>query len=301
MQQVTIGPEFFAKITLDYSDWRLALVREFLQTCMDAPGCKTISVTVGDGGLQHGDTMLVVENDGKPMDRDTLENKLLTLGGSGKNFEGENTGGFVVAKSLLYYCRRHYMIHTGHLLVSGRGTTFEIEEVEAIPGTRITVVLDGDQQAKLREAICHFAALAQWEGTLTLDGKPLRTKVDLNTYRGTPKPEEDSDEERTPDSPWFGRHPEDIPTPDRLKSDVQSRGMKATAAEYGITEAQLLKMVGPEPEQAYQDAIKPKVGNIDAAGNIAIAIATVENYHPSGGKRKKPRSQGRKRKGGNNA
>jgi cyclopropane-fatty-acyl-phospholipid synthase len=45
--------EFFAKITLDYSDWRWALAREFLQNCMDAPGCKTIFVRVGDGGLQE--------------------------------------------------------------------------------------------------------------------------------------------------------------------------------------------------------------------------------------------------------
>lgn len=169
--QVRIGPEFFAKIKLDYADWRYALAREFLQNSIDAPGCRRINVTVGRDGP---DTVLTVANDGRPMDRDTLENKLLTLGGSGKNFEGENTGGFGVAKSLLYYTHKGYAIRTGALTVSGAGAQYAIEEGGArLDGTTSTVTLAGDEEDALVEAFRTFAAYAQWRGVLTVNGRQL--------------------------------------------------------------------------------------------------------------------------------
>lgn len=171
--QVKIGPEFFAKIKLDYADWRWALVREFLQNCIDAPGCKRISVSVADGGLQHGGTVLTVENDGAPMDRETLTGKLLTLGGSGKNFEGECTGGFGVAKSLLYYCHSSYGIHTGALQVGGCGAQYTVTETMYLAGTRSTVVMPGDESERIKRKVERFAALAQWRGKLTLNGAEI--------------------------------------------------------------------------------------------------------------------------------
>jgi hypothetical protein len=80
-KQVKIAPEFFAKIKLDYANWRWALVREFLQNCFDAPGCKQVDVSIVEDAKS---TVLTVSNDGAAMDEDTLFNKLLTLGGSGK-------------------------------------------------------------------------------------------------------------------------------------------------------------------------------------------------------------------------
>lgn len=174
-QQVKIGPEFFRKIKLDYADWRWALVREFLQNCFDAPGSRNVEVTVESNGDA---TILTVVNDGASMDRDTLVNKLLTLGGSGKNFEGENTGGFGVAKSLLYYCHQNYVITTGNLTVRGSGAQYAISERETTePGTRSMVAVDGDEASELRDAVRKFAGMAQWKGTLKLDGEVLATDL----------------------------------------------------------------------------------------------------------------------------
>ena len=131
-QQVRISPEFFRKIKLDYADWRWALVREFLQNCFDAPGCRSVELSVVTDGAT---TALTVVNDGRSMDRDTLVNKLLTLGGSGKNFQGENTGGFGVAKSLLYYCHAGYVISTGDMLVRGCGAQDTITAQLPVLGT----------------------------------------------------------------------------------------------------------------------------------------------------------------------
>lgn len=169
-QQVKIGPEFFQKVKLDYADWRYALAREFLQNCFDAPGCKTVEVTVKRDGP---DTRLTVANDGRPMSRDELENKLLTLGGSGKNFEGENTGGFGVAKSLLYYTHKSYSIWTGTLKVTGAGAQYEIESVHPNAGTTSIVTLAGDEVAALVEQFERFAAYAQWRGTLLVNNRNL--------------------------------------------------------------------------------------------------------------------------------
>src|SRR5437868_6960106 len=123
MAQVAIGREFFEKIKYDYSNWRWALIREFLQNSMDAPNSRNISVTIKPEGLN---TLLIVENDGEPMDEHTLTHKLLTLGGSGKDFASNSVGGFGVAKSLLYYCHLEYRIYSGQWYVQGSGAQYEM-------------------------------------------------------------------------------------------------------------------------------------------------------------------------------
>lgn len=173
--QVRIGREFFAKIKLDYADWQWALIREFLQNSFDAPGSKNVYVECKDATDADGvKCILTVGNDGAPMTRDILENKLLTLGGSGKNFEGENTGGFGVAKSLLYYCHKSFAIRTGNLVVQGEGAQYTITEVaDGTKGTISTVLVEGAHAAKLLEQARRFSFLSQWKGNLVVDGQLL--------------------------------------------------------------------------------------------------------------------------------
>lgn len=179
--QVRIGREFFQKVKMDYADWRWALVREFLQNCFDAPGSRNVTVEIIRSG---GTTGLEVTNDGAPMDRETLVNKLLTLGGSGKNFDGENTGGFGVAKSLLYYCHQSYRIQTGALVVSGEGGEYSISDAtEPLTGTRSTIVIDGDCGDDLEAAVETFAARAQWKGKLVMNGRELATDLKKGARR----------------------------------------------------------------------------------------------------------------------
>lgn len=168
--QVKIGREFFSKIKNDYADWRWALVREFLQNSFDAPGCSEVEVDIrgGEGAM----TVLTVRNNGAPMTRDILVNKLLTLGGSGKNFEGENTGGFGVAKSLLYYCHLGYRIRTGEMLVEGEGAQYRIKP-DDFDGTESSIRVQGDEVQALCSMVKRFASFAQWKGQLTLNGLSL--------------------------------------------------------------------------------------------------------------------------------
>lgn len=179
--QIRIGPEFFAKIKNDYSNWSWALVREFAQNSIDAKGSKNIEFTISL--LPNGCTQLICHNDGAPMTRDILTNKLLTLGGSGKNFEDGNIGGFGVAKSLLYYCHRHYTIYTGDYKVVGSGAQYTIEDAEYFAGTKSIIEMDGDHVDSLCRQVRLFAAYSQWSGRLALNGKELECNHPKGAFR----------------------------------------------------------------------------------------------------------------------
>ena len=168
--QVKISREFFKKIPRDYADWRWALIREFLQNCFDAPRSKNVTIDITPEG---DNTLLTVTNDGAPMTREILVGKLLTLGGTGKGFEGSCIGGFGVAKSLLYYCHLNYRIQTGDLLVTGTGGDYIINSQPHFHGTRSTVLVEGDHVDALVTKAKIFASLAQWPGTLTVNGEVL--------------------------------------------------------------------------------------------------------------------------------
>jgi len=176
---VTIGPEFFIKAKKDYTDWRFALVREFFQNCMD---CGSTRIVV-DTSEANGTTSLSVTNDGEPMTQDVLINKLLSLGSSGKNFEG-TTGGFGKAKEILYFCHERYMIHSGSLIVEGSGAAYDLQiDAPFLSGTKSDIVIDGYHESDLLMAIRKFIGFAQWDGVFVINGDEF--KGDLR--KGSPR------------------------------------------------------------------------------------------------------------------
>ena len=115
--QVKIGPEFFGKVKKDYADWRWAFVREIVSNGVDA-GASLVSVEIIPVGEKH--SQVTVFNNGAPMSRETLVDKLLHLGGSTKD-GGSSIGGFGAAKLILYFCHESYVIESGSLRVDGVG------------------------------------------------------------------------------------------------------------------------------------------------------------------------------------
>jgi len=189
--QVAIGPEFFAKAKNDYNDWHWALVREFLQNSGDC-GSNDIEVTIKRVPVEErsapsatGVTRVTVKNNGAPMDREVIVNKLLALGASGKDFAG-TVGGFGKAKEILYFCWLNYRIHSGKYLVEGSGAGYNLSETDYIHGTESTIEIgECDCIPKLVEQVKKFAAMWQWRGNLRLtyleDGweKTVRLETDL--------------------------------------------------------------------------------------------------------------------------
>jgi len=137
-KQIKIGPEFFAKAKNDYNDWHWAIIREFMQNSIDC-GSDTIGISINLDN--DGETSLVVENNGEPMTRDIMENKLLSLGSSGKEFK-DSVGGFGKAKEILYFCHSAYTIKSGNIVVKGSGAEYTIEQSDdKVDGTASAILI----------------------------------------------------------------------------------------------------------------------------------------------------------------
>lgn len=171
--QVKIGPEFFAKAKLDYSDWRTAWIRELAQNSWDIPDTKIITLTT----TSHGNyTEAIWTNDGQPMTLDILLNKFLSLGSSGKNFEG-TVGGYGKAKELLAFCHKSWEIHTGSHLVIGIGGEYDIKEAEYYYGTKTRVIMEGDEAEELNVRMRQYIPMCQWNGKVILNGELITDRL----------------------------------------------------------------------------------------------------------------------------
>ena len=181
MAQVKIGPEFFSKELREYSSWTWAYVREAFQNSIDAPRSSLIKFDVGN---QDGNTIVTWSNDGSPMDLDTIENKLFSLGGTGKNCQGENVGGFGKAKTLLYFAHVNYIIKTGNLIIRGCGGDYTVETIsEYYPGTISTVTIKGEHSAVIEGKAKQFVSHAQWSGSFVINGKPMKGNLHKGSLR----------------------------------------------------------------------------------------------------------------------
>ena len=179
-RHITIGPEFFAKTFNDYANWHWAIVREFFQNSIDC-GSRNINVIIHD---EDGKTHLEVKNDGKPMDEEILVDKLLALGGSGKNFEDDNTGGFGKAKEILYFCHDSYYIRTGNLTVEGSGAKYTlVANGEYLRGTHSKIVIDGEHADDLGRQIKWWLGLAQCSCSFYVNG----IEYDASQRKGSPR------------------------------------------------------------------------------------------------------------------
>lgn len=179
-RHITIGSEFFSKAFNDYANWQWAIMREFFQNSVDA-GATDIRVAIRES---DGQTYLEVTNNGEPMDEEILVDKLLALGGSGKNFDGENTGGFGKAKEILYFCHKSYLIHSGDFLVEGNGATYTLDgDVPFNDGTTSKIVIDGHHEEKLLQAAKSWVGLAQCKATFTINGE----EREADMRKGSPR------------------------------------------------------------------------------------------------------------------
>lgn len=176
-RQVQVPHSYFKKAKSEYADWRWAMIREFIQNSYDAQAT-TIDFRLS---VNECDAIeLSVNDDGIGMDRDTLENVLLCMGGSRKP-DGA-IGGFGYAKAILFFAHQSYTIRTQGLRVEGSGGEYRLStEDTVVSGTQITVELDDDSDLfdEWRERIEAYASSCYLEFatgrpvTIRLDGQEL--------------------------------------------------------------------------------------------------------------------------------
>lgn len=118
MQQIEIPVDhFFRAASKSYNNWITAVIREFHQNCTDAGATRI------DYDFSEEDLTLTVIDNGSGCTSEDIKYKLLTLGGSGK-VSGETTGGFGIAKEILYFPWQEWSIRTRDVLVKGSGSKF---------------------------------------------------------------------------------------------------------------------------------------------------------------------------------
>lgn len=138
--QVKVPREFFAKSKLEYSDWRWAYFRELIQNSYDA-GATQISFDIQ--AAEDNQIKISCADNGCGMDRNTLINVLLALGGS-KKPDG-SIGGFGYAKSLLFFAHNSYYVRTQNWFVAGTGGDYELKGHSTfVDGTSIVVKMDAE-------------------------------------------------------------------------------------------------------------------------------------------------------------
>jgi hypothetical protein len=144
---IQIGREFFSSAVRDYQDWKEKWWREAIQNAVDAGATRIEMREVVDA---NGQREIECIDNGKGMSLDTLINKFLVLGATGKTAEVSVVGGFGKAKELLILPWLSWEIHSGTVGVLGEGAEYEVMTLDKPqPGTMIRVVMPKDQCTNL--------------------------------------------------------------------------------------------------------------------------------------------------------
>jgi hypothetical protein len=181
MAEVKIGARFFSGAFHEYRDVSWAFIREILQNSLDAEATQ-IDVVIGEGKVR-------VRDNGVGMTRDVIENKLLTLGESGKEFAGSSVGGFGKAKEILYFAQDGYVILTHRLSVVGTGGSYEIrDDMPYQQGTLSEVTWSASHPChNLREDCIRFISLVdRADVRFTVNGKQAKSGLSGTTLKSIP-------------------------------------------------------------------------------------------------------------------
>jgi hypothetical protein len=165
-----IDPGYFERAEQEYSTpWKLVWWREAIQNSVDAKA-KNINLSVDDAG----DFMKVTcIDDGIGMDKDTLQNKFLALGGTTKGQAGQ-IGGFGVAKKILCFRWPKWLIHTREHILSSTDGRMEYEKASYREGTLLEVLMPkADNMYTPTYMACNFLDRCNLPGVrVTIDGTP---------------------------------------------------------------------------------------------------------------------------------
>ena len=139
-KQVRIPHDYFFKMAIrDYYSWKSALFREFIQNSVDA-GATIIE-------FEYDEEYLTIRDNGSGMDIETIENALLTLGGTKK--DGDSVGGLGKAKEILYFAWPDWMISTKGLKVNGSGPMYSINKTKYKKGVTSKIKIGSNIQEPL--------------------------------------------------------------------------------------------------------------------------------------------------------
>lgn len=139
---ISIGRRFLEAALNDYEDWEEKWWREAIQNAVDA-GATEIELVATQNA--DGTMTIACDDNGKGMDLETLQNKFLVLGETGKTGDGTSVGGFGKAKEMLLLPWLSWsVVISGHRVV-GNGLDGEFSVAPERKGVRLEVVMPADK------------------------------------------------------------------------------------------------------------------------------------------------------------
>ncbi len=174
---IDIPSDFFSKTLKEYRNWHFAWFRETVQNSSDA-GASQIDFTITE--LKHS-IKLTVQDNGHGLNKKSLTEGLLTLGGSIKQKVSQNEnktiGGFGYAKHIILFAHQQYQIDTQDLRVSGTGIQYAItSSTEFLEGTKISVYIDKTAtETELINYCKHLIRNYQTSIKFSLNNRAVRT------------------------------------------------------------------------------------------------------------------------------
>lgn len=168
MPTVSVPRSFFvSERNSVYGDWRSAFWRELLSNSLDA-GAEHVHLRTRFA--EDGDYLVDVIDNGRGMDRKTVEEVYMRLGASTKTGEGDGIGGFGRARILTCFSQKAYRIRTGQVTVTGEGASYEVEETaRAVAGCAITIRLDPRDASRLQARLEQVLRQSSLRARITLD------------------------------------------------------------------------------------------------------------------------------------
>ena len=143
--KISISARFFAGALKDYENWQEKWWREAIQNAVDANATK---VTCEVRETQEG-FLVSVHDNGRGMDYDTIVNKFLALGGSGKEGPSGTHGGFGKAKEMLILPWLTWQIESSGVKITGAGIEYEESQSDIHKGVKLTVLMPKDNTTSI--------------------------------------------------------------------------------------------------------------------------------------------------------
>jgi histidine kinase/DNA gyrase B/HSP90-like ATPase len=150
--EIGFDPEYFDRVFLEYRDWRMKWWRECVQNSVDA---KASQIDLAVSQAPDGTWIVSCTDNGKGMTAETVTEKFLKMGGTGKgDRSGSSIGGFGKAKELLAFPWIAWEVWTRDVLVTGSGSHYEVTAApEYLDGTRLQVTMPADKTTRISDAM----------------------------------------------------------------------------------------------------------------------------------------------------
>jgi hypothetical protein len=187
MPSVSVPRQFFtSERSSAYADWQAAFWRELLSNSIDAGASQVAIRTRFD---EAGGFVIDMVDNGKGMDRATVENVYMSLGASTKRDEA-GIGGFGRARILTCFSQRSYRIRTSNLVVTGEGGEYEVRETPAaVKGCAVTIATDPQAAYLLTRALTRVlrqsslpVAVRTTLATEAPEGRRILSEEDARNY-----------------------------------------------------------------------------------------------------------------------